>query len=64
MENLDVPHRLKRGKTPPKVSRKRSELATKVITIVTTILTSKGLVVSCHTKASISQKSCCMLGIE
>ena len=42
MENLDVPHRLKRGKTPPKVSRKRSELATKVITIVTTILTSKG----------------------
>lgn len=31
MENLEVPHRLKRGKSPPpRVVRKRSELSVKV----------------------------------
>lgn len=30
MENLEVPHRSKRGKSPPRVLRKRSELTAKV----------------------------------
>ena len=30
MENLDVPQRFKRGRSPPRILRKRSELAAKV----------------------------------